>query len=138
MVRINSIIDDLYRIVVLNPCVIVDLLTGRPLPEPPEWLESFPKWTSKDNLLSEGDDLFVALYDFQVNERNFLNCLLILYLCIKVSGENQLSLTKGERVRVLSYNSNGEWCEARSATGRVGWVPSNYISPINSLEKHSW
>jgi hypothetical protein len=42
------------------------LLAGRPLPEPPEWLEAFPKWTSKDNLLSEGEDLFVALYDFQV------------------------------------------------------------------------
>ena len=55
-----------------------------------------------------------------------------------MSGENQLSLTKGERVRVLSYNSNGDWCEARSSSGRVGWVPSNYISPINSLEKHSW
>ncbi len=57
---------------------------------------------------------------------------------LQVSGENQLSLQKGERVRVLSYNSNGEWCEARSASGLVGWVPSNYISPINSLEKHSW
>ncbi|CAG7724096.1 unnamed protein product [Allacma fusca] len=97
------------------------LLAGRPLPDPPEWMETFPKWTSKDNLLAEGDDLFMALYDFQG------------------SGENQLSLQKGERVRVLSYNSNGEWCEARSASGRIGWVPSNYISPwINSLEKHSW
>lgn len=97
------------------------LLAGRPLPEPPEWLDAFPpKWTSKDNLLSEGDDLFIALYDFVA------------------TGENQLSLSKGEKVRVLSYNSNGEWCEARSSQGRVGWVPSNYISPINSLEKHSW
>ena len=59
-------------------------------------------------------------------------------LTFQGSGENQLSLQKGERVRVLSYNSNGEWCEARSSTGRIGWVPSNYISPINSLEKHSW
>ena len=43
------------------------LLAGRPLPDPPEWLDTFPRWTSKDNLLSEGDDLFVALYDFQVS-----------------------------------------------------------------------
>jgi len=41
-------------------------LAGRPLPEPPEWLEAFPKWMSKDNLLSE-EEVFVALYDFQVN-----------------------------------------------------------------------
>ncbi|UYV84000.1 ABL1 [Cordylochernes scorpioides] len=44
----------------------------------------------------------------------------------------------GEQVRVLSYNKNGEWCEAQSRTGQVGWIPSNYITPVNSLEKHSW
>ena len=42
------------------------LLAGRPLPDPPEWMEAFPKWASKDNLLADGDDLFIALYDFQV------------------------------------------------------------------------
>ncbi len=44
----------------------------------------------------------------------------------------------GEQVRVLSYNRSGEWCEAQSRSGQVGWVPSNYITPVNSLEKHSW
>jgi len=44
-------------------------LAGRPLPDPPEWMESYPKWTSKDNLLAEGDDLFIALYDFKVREQ---------------------------------------------------------------------
>ena len=53
-------------------------------------------------------------------------------------GENQLSVKKGEQVRVLSYNRSGEWCEAQSRNGQIGWVPSNYITPINSLEKHSW
>jgi len=43
----------------------------------------------------------------------------------------------GEQVRILSYNKSGEWCEAHSA-GQVGWVPSNYVTPVNSLEKHSW
>lgn len=41
-------------------------------------------------------------------------------------------------MRVLSYNRTGEWCEAQSRNGQVGWVPSNYITPVNSLEKHSW
>ncbi|KAK7084452.1 Tyrosine-protein kinase abl1 [Halocaridina rubra] len=44
----------------------------------------------------------------------------------------------GEQVRVLSYNKSGEWCEAHASSGEVGWVPSNYITPVNSLEKHSW
>ena len=66
-------------------------------------------------------DLFVALYEFQSG------------------GENQLSLRKGEQVRFLSYNRTGEWCEAQSTRGQVGWVPSNYITAVNcSLEKHSW
>lgn len=83
------------------------------------------RWTSKENLLAPGpeeDDpqLFVALYDFTAG------------------GENQLSLRKGEQVRILSYNKSGEWCEAHTDSGLVGWVPSNYVTPVNSLEKHSW
>ncbi|KAK2719901.1 tyrosine-protein kinase Abl-like isoform X2 [Artemia franciscana] len=89
-------------------------------------LESAGRWTSKENLLSsdskvEGDpQIFVALYDFQA------------------SGDNQLSLKKGEQVRILSYNKSGEWCEAHASSGTIGWVPSNYVTPANSLEKHSW
>lgn len=71
---------------------------------------------------SSGDaQYYVALYDFQSG------------------GKNQLSISKGEQVRVLSYNQTGEWCEAQSRTGQIGWVPSNYITPVNMLEKqHSW
>ncbi|KAF7405120.1 hypothetical protein HZH66_004026 [Vespula vulgaris] len=86
-------------------------------------LEAANRWTSKENLLTQEEDdpqLFVALYDFQAG------------------GENQLSLKKGEQVRILSYNKSGEWCEAHSSAGQVGWVPSNYVTPVNSLEKHSW
>lgn len=46
-------------------------------------------------------------------------------------------LCSGEKLRVLGYNHNGEWCEAQTKNGQ-GWVPSNYITPVNSLEKHSW
>ena len=42
------------------------------------------------------------------------------------------------QVRILSYNKSGEWCEAHNGAGAVGWVPSNYVTPVNSLEKHSW
>ncbi|CAG9558686.1 unnamed protein product [Danaus chrysippus] len=114
------------------------LLQSRPLPHIPdlpdgEGTSAAPatpqpldanRWTSKENLLAhhEEDDpqLFVALYDFQAG------------------GENQLSLKKGEQVRIMSYNKSGEWCEAHTLSGGVGWVPSNYVTPVNSLEKHSW
>ncbi|RVE47856.1 hypothetical protein evm_007487, partial [Chilo suppressalis] len=93
-------------------------------PGTPQPLDSATRWTSKENLLAhhEEDDpqLFVALYDFQAG------------------GENQLSLKKGEQVRIMSYNKSGEWCEAHTLGGGVGWVPSNYVTPVNSLEKHSW
>ncbi|XP_051522378.1 tyrosine-protein kinase ABL1-like isoform X1 [Myxocyprinus asiaticus] len=94
----------------------------RPDFEPPGLSEA-ARWNSKENLLSgpsENDpNLFVALYDFVA------------------SGDNTLSITKGEKLRVLGYNHNGEWCEAQTKNGQ-GWVPSNYITPVNSLEKHSW
>ncbi|XP_034866591.1 tyrosine-protein kinase ABL2 isoform X10 [Mirounga angustirostris] len=88
----------------------------------PQALNEAIRWSSKENLLgaAESDpNLFVALYDFVA------------------SGDNTLSITKGEKLRVLGYNQNGEWSEVRSKNGQ-GWVPSNYITPVNSLEKHSW
>lgn len=51
---------------------------------------------------------------------------------------NGFRLIAGEQVRILSYNKSGEWCEAHATSGQVGWVPSNYVTPVNSLEKHSW
>uniref|UniRef100_A0A1I7U116 Tyrosine-protein kinase n=1 Tax=Caenorhabditis tropicalis TaxID=1561998 RepID=A0A1I7U116_9PELO len=76
--------------------------------------------------------LFVALYDFHG------------------VGEEQLSLRKGDQVRILGYNKNNEWCEARLYStrkndassqrrlGEIGWVPSNFIAPYNSLDKYTW
>ncbi|XP_022644251.1 tyrosine-protein kinase Abl-like isoform X2 [Varroa jacobsoni] len=107
----------------------------RPLPSVPPvggipdelWVTANSSWTSKENLLDDNDptssadsDVFVALYDFQAG------------------GDNQLALAKGDQIKVLSYNKTNEWCEAQSRTGQVGWVPANYITPANSLEKHSW
>ncbi|XP_049632381.1 tyrosine-protein kinase ABL2 [Suncus etruscus] len=88
----------------------------------PQALTEAIRWSSKENLLGAAEtdpNLFVALYDFVA------------------SGDNTLSITKGEKLRVLGYNQNGEWSEVRSKNGQ-GWVPSNYITPVNSLEKHSW
>uniref|UniRef100_A0A0N5AST4 Tyrosine-protein kinase n=1 Tax=Syphacia muris TaxID=451379 RepID=A0A0N5AST4_9BILA len=90
-----------------------------------QWL----KCNRGDDLLNvsmgaDGDSLFVALYDFHG------------------VGEEQLSLRKGDHVRVIGHNKAGEWCEAQLVglryPGAIGWVPSSYITPANSLEKHSW
>uniref|UniRef100_A0A8R1HL11 Tyrosine-protein kinase n=1 Tax=Caenorhabditis japonica TaxID=281687 RepID=A0A8R1HL11_CAEJA len=81
---------------------------------------------------STSSPLFVALYDFHG------------------VGEEQLSLRKGDQVRILGYNKNNEWCEARLYStrkndassqrrlGEIGWVPSNFIAPYNSLDKYTW
>ena len=53
-------------------------------------------------------------------------------------GENQLSIRSGEELIILRYNDTGEWCEGQLLNGQMGWVPSTYIKPVNSLEKHSW
>ncbi|KAL5012543.1 hypothetical protein ScPMuIL_011094 [Solemya velum] len=99
------------------------ILQSRQLPDVPvELLGS--KWMSKENLLAsvQEDDpnLFVALYDFQKG------------------GDNQLTITKGEQVKIVGYNKGGEWSEVKNKIGEFGWVPSNYIAPVNSLEKFSW
>uniref|UniRef100_A0A8C4EDV7 Tyrosine-protein kinase n=1 Tax=Dicentrarchus labrax TaxID=13489 RepID=A0A8C4EDV7_DICLA len=111
----------------LTPCALmVSFCFSEALQRPDfesQGLTEAARWNSKENLLagpSENDpNLFVALYDFVA------------------SGDNTLSITKGEKLRVLGYNHNGEWCEAQTKNGQ-GWVPSNYITPVNSLEKHSW
>ncbi|XP_021344854.1 tyrosine-protein kinase ABL1-like, partial [Mizuhopecten yessoensis] len=47
-------------------------------------------------------------------------------------------ITAGEQVTILGYNKGGEWCEVKNKAGDIGWVPSNYIAPVNSLDKFSW
>ena len=97
-------------------------LSKRPLPETP--LEKpLENWNPKEDLLSnENHDksIFVAIHDFQA------------------AGSNQLSIRAGEEVAILRYNDTKEWCEGQSRNGTVGWLPSSYVTPINSLEKHSW
>lgn len=68
---------------------------------------------------SSDESLYVALYDF------------------KSGGDNQLSLSNGEVIHITTTNKSGEWCEAISKAGEIGWVPSKYIAPVNP-EKHPW
>ncbi|CAD6188681.1 unnamed protein product [Caenorhabditis auriculariae] len=76
--------------------------------------------------------IFICLYDFHG------------------VGDEQLSLRKGDHVKVLGYNKTREWCEARlqatrrvdassqKRVGQIGWVPSSYVAPLNSMDKYQW
>lgn len=45
----------------------------------------------------------------------------------------------GEQVVILDYNKTCEWANVESRrTKLIGWVPSNYVAPVNSLDKFSW
>ncbi|KOB65897.1 putative tyrosine-protein kinase abl, partial [Operophtera brumata] len=118
-------------------------------------------WTSKENLLArlEDDDpqLFVALYDFQaggdnqlslkkddrqkknrISKWNWQRAGHIIGRRVRDDAISWAGNVAGSQVRIMSYNKSGEWCEAHALGGGVGWVPSNYVTPVNSLEKHSW
>nr|XP_060640124.1 tyrosine-protein kinase Lck [Anolis sagrei ordinatus] len=65
------------------------------------------------------DKLVVALYDYDSTH------------------EGDLVLRTGEQLRVLE--EAGEWWKAQSlTTGSVGYIPSNFVAKLNSLEQEPW
>ncbi|NXV21018.1 BLK kinase, partial [Cepphus grylle] len=61
----------------------------------------------------------VALYDFPA------------------SSDRDLQLVKGEKLQVLS--NEGEWWLAKSlSSGRKGYIPSNFVAQVDSLEEEKW
>lgn len=68
---------------------------------------------------ADGDGVVLALYDYEAMH------------------DEDLSFRKGERLRVLE--ESGEWWRAQSlATGHEGFVPSNYVAWVDSLETEEW
>ncbi|XP_052578537.1 tyrosine-protein kinase HCK isoform X1 [Peromyscus californicus insignis] len=65
------------------------------------------------------DIVVVALYDYEAIHRE------------------DLSFQKGDQMVVLE--ESGEWWRARSlATRKEGYIPSNYVARVNSLETEEW
>nr|XP_040130883.1 tyrosine-protein kinase HCK isoform X3 [Ictidomys tridecemlineatus] len=65
------------------------------------------------------DTVVVALYDYEAIHRE------------------DLSFQKGDQMVVLE--EAGEWWRARSlATRKEGYIPSNYVARVNSLETEEW
>ena len=45
-----------------------------------------------------------------------------------------LSFKKGEKLQIIN-NADGDWWLARSmATGQEGYIPSNYVAPMESVQ----
>ncbi|XP_032877991.1 tyrosine-protein kinase Fyn [Amblyraja radiata] len=67
-----------------------------------------------------GVTLFVALYDYDART------------------DDDLSFHKGEKFQILN-NTEGDWWEARSLqTGGTGYIPSNYVAPVDSIQAEEW
>uniref|UniRef100_A0A8C3AH15 non-specific protein-tyrosine kinase n=1 Tax=Cyclopterus lumpus TaxID=8103 RepID=A0A8C3AH15_CYCLU len=67
-----------------------------------------------------GVTLFVALYDYGART------------------EDDLSFRKGERFQIIN-STEGDWWDARSlTTGGSGYIPSNYVAPVDSIQAEDW
>uniref|UniRef100_A0A8C5ISY1 Tyrosine-protein kinase n=1 Tax=Junco hyemalis TaxID=40217 RepID=A0A8C5ISY1_JUNHY len=88
----------------------------------PVWLSCCPSRNSldaKELILLSDHLLVVALYDFPA------------------SSDRDLELVKGEKLQVLS--KEGDWWLAKSlSTGRKGYIPSNFVAQVDSLEEEKW
>ncbi|CDQ66998.1 unnamed protein product [Oncorhynchus mykiss] len=70
--------------------------------------------------LSAGVTLFVALYDYEART------------------EDDLSFRKGEKFQIIN-STEGDWWDARSlTTGGNGYIPSNYVAPVDSIQAEDW
>ncbi len=82
--------------------------TPRPLPEP------------GDVQGLQGSKIFVALYDYDART------------------DEDLSFKKGEHLEILN-DTQGDWWFARSkATKLEGYIPSNYVAKLKSIEAEPW
>lgn len=83
------------------------------------------RWDSRDNLIDSLPDdidpqLFLVKHDFTAQ------------------GDGQLTVHRGEKVKVTDFSGEGDWVEGRNSQGDVGWLPASYIVQCDSLEKYSW
>ena len=45
----------------------------------------------------------------------------------------QLSIRKGEKLKISRKSENGDWCEGTNIQGEIGWVPASYIAKVSVL-----
>ena len=54
------------------------------------------------------------------------------------SQQGQLSIRKGDQLKITRSSDTGDWVEGTNRNGDTGWLPASYIVKVDSLEKHSW
>ena len=85
------------------------------LPPPPEALRQ-----NNDGRDSANSNVYVALYDYEART------------------DEDLSFKKGDHLEILN-ESQGDWWYARSRNTREeGYIPSNYVAKLKSIEAESW
>ncbi|KAF3833825.1 hypothetical protein F7725_025029 [Dissostichus mawsoni] len=109
------------------------LTQGRYCPDPTQTIPDFNKGFSSSAIFpstnahlrpggvtSCGVTLFIALYDYDART------------------EDDLTFQKGEKFQIIN-NTEGDWWEARSLdTGHSGYIPSNYVAPVDSIQAEEW
>lgn len=69
---------------------------------------------------AQEQNIYVALYDYNARTKD------------------DLTFAKGEKLEITN-NSDGDWWEARSlVTGKSGYIPSNYVAQVSSIESKDW
>lgn len=75
-----------------------------------------PPIPEPDNTVNTSSKIFVALYDYDART------------------DEDLSFRKGEHLEILN-DTQGDWWLARSkATKQEGYIPSNYVAKLKSIE----
>ncbi|EDR48627.1 uncharacterized protein MONBRDRAFT_44220 [Monosiga brevicollis MX1] len=65
-------------------------------------------------------NLFIALYDYEARTAD------------------DLTFQKGEKLKITN-NSDGDWWQATSLiTGKSGYIPSNFVAAVQSIESEDW
>ncbi|XP_054840553.1 tyrosine-protein kinase Lyn isoform X3 [Eublepharis macularius] len=72
----------------------------------------------------------------EAEEKEFHSIVVALYAYDGLH-EDDLSFKKGEKITVLE--EHGEWWKAKSLlTKKEGFIPSNYVAKVNTLETEEW
>lgn len=92
-------------------------LAGRPINGINPTLPSLP---DAEGAAASSAKIFVALYDYDART------------------DEDLSFKKGEHLEILN-DTQGDWWFARSkATKQEGYIPSNYVAKLKSIEAEPW
>ncbi len=90
----------------VNPGLMNSSDSARPLPDPVDMSSSG----------AGGNKIFVALYDYDART------------------DEDLSFKKGEHLEIIN-DTQGDWWFAKSkATKHEGYIPSNYVAKLKSIE----